>query len=45
MITHLHIITAAIFSVTHGTTSAVGNFVDKMVAHEDELNQTMEWDA
>ena len=32
MITHLHIITAAIFGVTHGTTSAVGNFIDKMVA-------------
>ena len=34
-----------IFCVNHGTTSATGNFVNKMVAREDKLEKSMVRDA
>ena len=45
MITHLRVVAATIFGVAHGTTSAAGDFVDKMVAQEDKIKQAMERDA
>ena len=36
MITRLCVVTAAIFGITHGTTSSAGKFVDKIVASKDK---------
>ena len=45
MIMHLYVVVISTFGDAHSNTSAVGDFVDEMVAHEDNIDKAKAQDT